>query len=89
MHDRTYTKELLISNAENGYRDLLAKIDINSYRRIPWEEKSLSSKGYVPFFLISFHDPITHQPIAPDPRSFVKRVADAVEKCGWRAMAGG
>lgn len=89
MHDRTYTKELLISNAENGYRDLLAKIDIQSYRRIPWEDKSPSSKQFVPFFLVSFHDPITQQPIAPDPRSVIKRVADAAEKRGWKAYAGG
>lgn len=40
---RIQTKtELGISNAQNGYRDILAIPDLSSYRRIPWE-KTLSS----------------------------------------------
>lgn len=47
MHDTVYPNELLISNRANGYRDLLAVIDLTTYRRIPWENN-------VPFFLVSF-----------------------------------
>ena len=57
MHDRTYFKELSISNKENGYRDLLAIPDLQSFRRIPWEDN-------VPFFLVSFFDPETKAPIS-------------------------
>ncbi|KAK4700173.1 hypothetical protein P7C70_g6075, partial [Phenoliferia sp. Uapishka_3] len=35
MHDKPYTKELKISTLANGYRDLLARIDLSSYRRTP------------------------------------------------------
>jgi glutamine synthetase len=70
MHDRTYSKDLTISNAENGYRDLNAKIDFRSFRRIPWENN-------VAFFLIYFYDPVTNEPIAPCPRSLLKSVCDS------------
>ena len=45
MHDQTYFRELKISNAENGYRDIVAVPDLSSFRRIPWEND-------VPFFLV-------------------------------------
>ncbi|KAJ3472423.1 hypothetical protein NLG97_g10999 [Lecanicillium saksenae] len=56
MHDKTYMRELKISNAENGYRDILAIPDLKTFRRIPWENN-------IPFFLISFCDPETKEPI--------------------------
>ena len=40
MHDQTYFRELKISNAENGYHDLIAIPDLSSFRRIPWEAKT-------------------------------------------------
>ncbi|KAH8684582.1 glutamine synthetase-like protein [Tricladium varicosporioides] len=52
MHDQTYFRELKISNAENGYHDIIAVPDVSSFRRIPWEDN-------VPFFLVSFFDPDT------------------------------
>jgi glutamine synthetase len=82
MHDRTYFKELAISNKENGYRDLLAIPDLGSFRRIPWEDN-------VPFFLVSFFDPETRQPISPCPRGLLQSAADKVESEGYQAMAGG
>lgn len=82
MHDQTYFRELGISNAANGYRDLVAKIDLDSFRRIPWEHD-------IPFFLVSFHDPDTHQPISVCPRGLLKSAADKLAKSGMRAMAGG
>ena len=77
----TYFRELLISNKENGYKDLTAKVDLSSYRRIPWEHN-------VPFFLVSFFDPDTGKPISACPRNLLKTVMDKVEKAGYGAMAG-
>lgn len=82
MHDQTYFKELKVSNKENGYRDLLAVPDLNSFRRIPWEDN-------VPFFMVSFLDPDTRQPISACPRGLLKSAVDKIEKQGLSALAGG
>lgn len=82
MHDQTYFRELKISNKENGYRDLLAVPDLQSFRRIPWEKN-------IPFFLISFLDPDTGESISACPRSLLKRALAKLEKAGYGAMAGG
>lgn len=92
MHDRTYFRELLISNSQNGYRDLLAKVDLRSFRRIPWEDAGAghgsSSKG-VPFFLVSFYNPDSGKPIPPCPRGLLGNIVTRVGEKGWKAMAGG
>jgi glutamine synthetase len=82
MHDMTYFKELEISNAANGYRDLIAIPDLSSFRRIPWEDD-------VPFFLVSFFDPDTMEPVSACPRGLLKTAMDKVQKAGYGAMAGG
>ncbi len=82
MHDQTYFRELKISNAENGYRDILAKPDLSSFRLIPWENN-------IPFFLISFYEPYTGESLSACPRSLLGRAAAKVEKSGIQAMAGG
>ncbi|KAI7975722.1 hypothetical protein EIK77_005472 [Talaromyces pinophilus] len=82
MHDRTYFKELSISNKENGYRDLLAIPDLQSFRRIPWEDN-------VPFFLVSFFDPETKEPISACPRNLLQASVDKLAKLEYKAMAGG
>jgi glutamine synthetase len=82
MHDQTYFKELKISNAENGYRDIIAIPDLDSFRRIPWEDN-------VPFFLLSFMDPDTGGPVSACPRGLLKTASDKLEKYGYGAMAGG
>ncbi|PYH66223.1 glutamine synthetase family protein [Aspergillus vadensis CBS 113365] len=81
MHDRTYFKELTISNKENGYRDLVAVPDLSSFRRIPWENN-------VPFFLVSFLDPDTNEPVCACPRGLLKSALGKAEAAGYRAMAG-
>ncbi|TBU35709.1 glutamine synthetase/guanido kinase [Dichomitus squalens] len=81
MHDTVYPKELLISNRSNGYRDLIASIDLATYRRIPWE-------GNVPFFLVSFLDPDTREPICADPRGVLRQIVVNARNNGWRCMAG-
>ena len=81
MHDQTYFRELKISNAENGYKDLIARIDLSTFRRVPWE-------GNIPFFLVSFYDPDTGNSVSACPRSLLRRVVSKVEKAGYSAMAG-
>lgn len=82
MHDQTYLKELKVSNAENGYRDMLAIPDLSTFRRIPWENN-------VPFFLVNFFDPENKTPIAACSRGLLKMQLDKVHAMGYGAMAGG
>ena len=82
MHDQTYFRELKISNQENGYRDLIAVPDLQSFRRIPWEDN-------VPFFLVSFYDPDTKKPVCACPRGLLRTALDKMKAEGLGAMAGG
>lgn len=82
MHDQNYFRELKISNQGNGYRDIIAVPDLSSFRRIPWED-------YVPFFLISFFEPDTKEPLSACSRGLLKTAVDKWEKQGLKAMAGG
>jgi glutamine synthetase len=82
MHDQTYFRELKVSNAANGYRDVIAVPDLKSFRRIPWEDN-------VPFFLISFIDPDTQKELLSCPRSLLKLAVDKLEAKELGAMAGG
>lgn len=83
MHDLMYSRELLVSNADNGYRDIIARIDPQSLRRIPWEEN-------IALFLLSFYDSESGLPVAPDPRGLLNSVCErmARESGGYVAMAG-
>jgi glutamine synthetase len=81
MHDQTYFKELKISNSENGYRDILAEVDLSSFRRIPWENN-------VPFFLCSFREP-EGESLSACPRSLLERAVEKIAAKGMGALAGG
>jgi glutamine synthetase len=81
LHDTPYSRELLISNVVNGYRDLLATIDLSTFRRIPWEDN-------VPFFLVSFLDPETKAPVSVCPRGVLKKITEKAEQHGWKCLAG-
>ncbi|KAJ3878707.1 hypothetical protein F5051DRAFT_404856 [Lentinula edodes] len=81
IHDTVYSRELLISNKANGYRDILASIDLSTYRRIPWENN-------VPFFLVSFLDPETKEPLVVDPRGILKITSDRAAKSHRSCYAG-
>ncbi|KAJ3736086.1 hypothetical protein DFJ43DRAFT_1150381 [Lentinula guzmanii] len=81
IHDTVYSRELLISNKANGYRDILASIDLSTYRRIPWENN-------VPFFLVSFLDPDTKEPLVVDPRGILKITSDRADKMQRSCYAG-
>ena len=71
----------MISNKDNGYRDVIAQIDLSTFRRIPWE-------GNVPFFLVSFLDPDTKEPLCVCPRSALRKTVKRAEENGWFCMAG-
>ncbi|ERS96886.1 hypothetical protein HMPREF1624_06212 [Sporothrix schenckii ATCC 58251] len=81
MHDQTYFQELKVSNKENGYRDLLAVPDLNTFRRIPWEDN-------VPFVLLRFFDPDSKEPICACPRGLLQTQVDKISSQGYGAMAG-
>jgi len=81
MHDQTYFKELKISNKENGYRDIVAHVDLTSFRRIPWEKD-------IPFFLCSFREP-EGESLSACPRSLLERQCEKIDAKGYGAMAGG
>ncbi|KLO18630.1 glutamine synthetase/guanido kinase [Schizopora paradoxa] len=81
MHDQVYPKELLISNRKNGYRDVIATVDLLTFRQIPWEND-------VPFFLVSFNDPETREPLCVCPRSTLRRVMRQAERKHWDCFAG-
>jgi len=81
MHDKTYFKELQVSNAGNGYRDITARVDLSSFRRIPWEND-------VPFFLVSFDD-FDGGSLSACPRNLLAKVAAKIQTTGMEALAGG
>ncbi|KAJ7709748.1 hypothetical protein B0H17DRAFT_915304 [Mycena rosella] len=81
IHDAVYSRELLISNKANGYRDIIASIDLSTYRRIPWENN-------VPFFLVSFLDPDTREPLVVDPRGIMGITTERAAAVGRRCFAG-
>ncbi|KAF8969643.1 hypothetical protein BDZ97DRAFT_1959621 [Flammula alnicola] len=81
IHDAVYSRELLISNKANGYRDIIAVIDLSSFRRIPWEHN-------VPFFLVSFLDPDTKEPLSVDPRGVLKSATDRAQAAGYECFSG-
>jgi glutamine synthetase len=81
VHDQAYTQELLVANRANGFRDILATIDLSTYRRLPWEKA-------IPFFLCSFVLPETGEALEADPRSVLEKVVSRATERGWKCMSG-
>jgi glutamine synthetase len=67
-----------ITGWHTGYPDARAKIDVSTFRKIPWENS-------IPFFLADFSE---HEVYAKTTcsRSLLKRVAAECEKLGFKAM---
>lgn len=80
MHDKTYDFRSSISNTDNGFEDINAKIDLSSFRRIPWEDNQ-------PFFLLTFHHS-DGRPLSPDPRSLLDEQVQKAANAGLKPMAG-
>lgn len=83
IHDQTYTRELAISNLGNGYRDIVARIDLSTFRRIPWEDD-------LAFFLLTFYDPDRPEiPLHACPRGLLTTVLEKLKwDNGYEAYAG-
>jgi glutamine synthetase len=64
----------------HGFPDALARIDLSTYRNVPWDNN-------VPFFLGNFVTP-QGRPHPLCPRQVLKRVLARAEKMGYRAMTG-
>jgi len=64
----------------SGYPDALARIDLNTFRKIPWENG-------LPFFLGDFEDG-KGGPLGVCPRQLLKRVLERVKKAGYKSYCG-
>ncbi|EXJ86963.1 glutamine synthetase [Capronia epimyces CBS 606.96] len=79
MHDLLYTTETTVTSAESGYADLIAVPDINSYRRIPWEDD-------IPLFLLHFT--VNAVPLHVDGRSILRSITSRLQTLGYSSKAG-
>ncbi len=79
MADQCYDNATL-TGWQHGFPDALARIDLDTYRTVPWD-------GGVPFFLGNF---VTRegQPHPLCPRQLLKRVLKRAEKLGFTAFVG-
>jgi glutamine synthetase len=79
MMDHCYDNTKL-TGWQHGFPDAIARIDLDTYRTVPWD-------GGVPFFLGNFvtNDGKPH-PICP--RQVLKRVLKRAQKMGFTAMVG-
>src|SRR5215467_15863176 len=66
-----------VTGWHTGYPDALAKIDLSTFRVIPWEPG-------VAFFILDFFDR-AGKPLAVSPRQLLQRVAARVEEKGFHA----
>lgn len=80
MHDMLWTTDARIAPPETGYADFLAVPDLNTFRRLPWEED-------IPFFLVRFIS--NGKAVSADGRSMLKGVCDRIGAEGYQALAGG
>lgn len=69
-----------IAGWHNGYPDVNAHIDLNTYRQIPWDNQT-------PFFLADFVDR-QGNPLASCPRQLLKRIIRKGQEMGFSASFG-
>ncbi|TPX66455.1 glutamine synthetase [Spizellomyces sp. 'palustris'] len=82
MHDKTYDPNVFPNKTrETAYPDILARPDLSSLRRIPWDDN-------VPHFLLDFYTPDTNKPYPFCPRALLKRVVKQCEKAGYMPFCG-
>ena len=65
----------------SGYPDSLVKLDLSTYRRVPWDHK-------VPFFLGEFVEPDGHTPLPICPRQLLQTVVRRANALGFKAACG-
>lgn len=83
LHDKVYTEPgIEFATETTGYPDLIARVDLSTFRRIPWEND-------VPFFLLTFYDPKSpEEPLYCCPRGLLRRVLQAYQELGLEPYAG-
>jgi glutamine synthetase len=81
VRDRVLDEVTNVPTTDTGYGDLLARADLTSLRRIPWEEN-------IPFFMLDFLSPLDNQPVAMCPRSLLKRMIHELTVMGFQPMCG-
>ncbi|CEP16287.1 hypothetical protein [Parasitella parasitica] len=81
IQDNNYTTPGEFAGKDCQYFDLIAKIDLTSYRRIPWENN-------IPFFFVSLYHPVTNEPLYCCPRSFLKSAVDQFNEIGLSPYCG-
>lgn len=64
----------------SGYPDALAKIDLSTFRKVPWDNQ-------VPFFLGEFEDG-NGKPLGICPRQLLKKTVARAERAGFQAFSG-
>ncbi|CAO3591739.1 unnamed protein product [Absidia cylindrospora] len=79
--DKLYTTNVEFGGDECQFPDLLAKVDLSSYRRIPWEHN-------IPFFLLYLVHPTTKKPLYCCPRTCLKEAVDDLKEIGYTALSG-
>lgn len=80
MHDVTYSEETELLASGTSYEDLTALIDVDSFRRLPFEEN-------IAFFLLHFH--VGRKPVAVDGRSQMQSLTATMASKGLKGLAGG
>ncbi|MCC6246178.1 MAG: glutamine synthetase, partial [Rubrivivax sp.] len=78
-HDQCYDNTQ-VTGWQHGFPDALARIDLDTARRVPWD-------GSVPFFLGEFVN-ADGSPYPVCPRQTLKRVLKRAEKLGFAPMCG-
>ncbi|CAM1502345.1 Fc.00g043290.m01.CDS01 [Cosmosporella sp. VM-42] len=79
MHDALYTHGTGLSSEGGGYADFIAKPDLASFRRLPWESN-------IPFFLLHFNS--EGKPVSACPRGMTRAVVTKLEQQNFKAVAG-
>ncbi|KAL4889887.1 hypothetical protein BDV59DRAFT_185694 [Aspergillus ambiguus] len=79
MQDMLYTTEAKIAPADSGYVDFLAVPDLNTFRRIPWEDN-------IPFFLVHFVQ--NGSPVSADGRNMLRTIRDKLAAANCKGLAG-
>ncbi|KAI8340228.1 hypothetical protein BC941DRAFT_419850 [Chlamydoabsidia padenii] len=79
--DTLYTTDVEFGGDDCQYPDLLAQVDLSSYRRIPWERN-------IPFFFLYLVHPSTNKPLYCCPRTCLKQAVDDLNDLGYTALSG-
>lgn len=80
MHDVLYSTDAGITSATEGYADMDALVDLDSFRRLPFEDD-------IAFFLLRFE--IRGKMVCADGRGLMKTLDDELAKSDIKGLAGG